>query len=117
MSDININLDGLIAGMVAAALGIFLIIGILAGSIFAAVRAHQKHEKFRQQRFFPHLFGMLASLGCCLAVVLLLYVSDTGLPPRKIPIWLDTWALLWAGAALALWPFIVFSWRRLGAPA
>jgi hypothetical protein len=117
MSDIGINLDGLIAFLVAAGLGLLLLCGIVAGSIFAAVKANKKQQKFRQQRFFPHLIGMLASLGCCLAIELALLLTDTSLPPRHIPVLLDNWALLWAVAVLGLWPFIVFSWRRLGAPA
>ena len=112
MSDINLNFDGLIAFLAAALVGLLLAFGILIGSIITAVKANKRHQRFKQQRFFPHLLGMLISLGCCLAIEGLLLLTDSTLPPRNIAIWLDKWVLLWIAVIVALWPFTVFGWKR-----
>lgn len=112
MSDISLNLDGLIAFLVAAGLGLLLLLGIFTGSVYAALKSRQKHERFSSQRFFPHLIGMVLSLLCCLAIEFLLLLSDSTLPPRTVSIWLDRWVILWLAAVLALWPMSVFVWKR-----
>lgn len=115
MSDINLNLDGLVAFLVAAGLGLLLVLAIVLGSIIAAVKAHQRGERFSQQRFFPHLVGMVVSLISCLAIELVLLVTDSTLPPRRIPIWLDNWIIVWLTAVLLLWPLsarMFRKWRR-----
>jgi hypothetical protein len=113
MSDISLNLDGLIAFLAAAALGLSLLLVIFVGSLFTVLKSRQKHQRFSSQRFFRHLIGMAVSLICCVAVELLLLLSDSTLPPRTISIWLDRWVILWLAVVLALWPLSVFVWKRL----
>lgn len=117
MSDINLNLDGLIAFLAAAGLGLLLIFAMLLGAIIAAVRAHQRKQRFTQQLFFPHLMGMTVSLLCCLGIELVLLLTDSTLPPRKIPIWLDRWVLLWLLVIVILWPVTVWLMRKTRARA
>ena len=112
MSDIGINLDGLVSFLAAAGLGLLLIAVMLIGSLIGLVRAHQKQERFNKQRFFPHLLGMAVSLLGCLGIELLLLLTDSNLPPRNIPVWLDRWVLLWLPALLVLWPITVQLWLR-----
>lgn len=112
MSDINLNLDGLIAFLVAAGLGLLLVLAIFLGSIIAAVRAKQRGQRFSQQRFFPHLIGMIVSLLCCLGIELVLLLTDSNLPPRRIPIWLDNWIIVWLSAVLLMWPLSAMVFRR-----
>jgi hypothetical protein len=107
MSDINLNLDGLVAFLVAAGLGLLLVLAIFLGSIIAAVKAHQRGEQFSQQRFFPHLIGMVVSLVSCLAIEFVLLLTDANVPPRRIPLWLDNWVIVWLTAVLLLWPLTV----------
>jgi hypothetical protein len=112
MSDINLNLDGLIAFLAAAGLGLLLLFAMLLGAIIAAVRAHQRKQRFTQQLFFPHLMGMTVSLLCCLGIELVLLFTDSTLPPRNIPIWLDRWILLWLLVIVILWPVTVWLVRK-----
>jgi hypothetical protein len=113
MSDINLNLDGLLAFLVAAGLGLLLLVAIFLGSIIAAVKAHQRGEQFSQQRFFPHLIGMVVSLVSCLAIELVLLLTDSSVPPRRISMWLDNWVIVWLTAVLLLWPLSSEICRRL----
>jgi hypothetical protein len=117
MSDINLNLDGLIAFLAAAGLGLVLLFTMLLGAIIAAMRAHQRKQRFTQQLFFPHLMGMTVSLLCCLGIELVLLLTDSTLPPRRIPIWLDRWVLLWLLAVVILWPVTVWLVRKTRARA
>jgi len=112
MSDINLNLDGVLAFLVAAGLGLVLVLAIVLGSIVAAMKAHQRGERFTQQRFFPHLIGMAVSLLSCLLIELVLLVTDSNLPPRRIPIWFDNWVIVWLTAILLLWPLSAQMCRR-----
>ena len=116
MSDINLNLDGVLAFLVAAGLGLLLVLAITLGSVFAAVKAHQRRQRFIQQGFFPHLIGMVVSLVCCLAIELVLLLTDSYIPPRRIPLWLDQWVLVWLTAVLVMWPLSAYTWRRLKNP-
>jgi hypothetical protein len=113
MSDINLNLDGVLAFLVAAGLGLLLVLAILLGSLAAAVKANQRGEQFTQQKFFPHLIGMVVSLLCCLAIELVLLVTDSNLPPRRIPVWLDNWVIIWLTAVLLLWPLSARAYKTL----
>ena len=115
MSDININLDGVLAFLVAAGLGLLLVLAIVLGSLAAAVKANQRGEQFTQQKFFPHLIGMVVSLLSCLTIELVLLVTDSNLPPRRIPVWLDNWVIIWLTGVLLLWPLsarMTRRWRR-----
>lgn len=113
MSDISLNLDGLIAFLAAVALGLVLLLAILVASIYAFVKARQKHEPFGQQRLAPQIIGMLVSLLGCGAVVVLLLLWDTKLPPRTLALWFDHWLVVWMPAVLALWPLSVVGWKKL----
>jgi drug/metabolite transporter (DMT)-like permease len=112
VSDINLNLDGVMAFIAAAALGILLVLGILIGSLDTFIRARRRHEPFNQQRLFPQAIGMLVSLFCCLIVVLLLLFTQRMPPPRALDIWFDNWLWLWLAAVLALWPVSAFAWKK-----
>lgn len=113
MSDISLNLDGVIAFLAAFALGLLLLLAILVASVYASVKARRQHESFRQQRLAPHLVGMLISALGCAAVVILLLFGETKLPPRTLGIWFDKWLVIWMPAVLALWPLWVVSWKKL----
>ncbi len=113
MSDISLNLDGVIAFLAACALCLLLLLAILGASIYATVKARRKHETFRQQPVAPHIVGMLVSALACAAVVILLLFGETKLPPRTLAIWFDHWLVVWIPAVLALWPLSVVSWKQL----
>jgi lysylphosphatidylglycerol synthetase-like protein (DUF2156 family) len=113
MSDINLNLDGVIAFLAAFGLGLLLLLAILVASIYATVKARRKHEPFRRQGLAPHIVGMLVSVLACAAVVLLLLFGETKLLPRTLAIWFDRWLVVWIAAVLALWPLSVVSWKQL----
>jgi hypothetical protein len=56
--------------------------------------------------------GMALSLLCCLGIELVLLMTDSTIPPRKIPVWLDRWVLLWLIAVVILWPVTVWLVRK-----
>jgi hypothetical protein len=113
MSDISLNLDGLIAFLAAWALGLSPLVAILVSSSYALVKARRKHEPFRQQRLAPHIAGMLVSVLGCAAVVILLLFGDTKFPPRTLARWFDKWLVIWMPAVLTLWPLSVTGWKKL----
>ena len=112
MSDININLDGVIAFLAASGLGLLLISGILIALLASLIRARNKHEPFSRQVLFPHVIGMLVSLFCCVMVVALLLFSERMPPPRALNIWLDDWLWAWLIIVVALWPVSAFAWKK-----
>jgi signal transduction histidine kinase len=111
MSDININLDGVIAFIAAIALGLLLVLGILAISLFSLIRARRSHGSFSRQLLFPQVIGMLVSLFGCLIVAIILIAAESMTPPRALNIWLDQWVWVWLIAVLALWPASAFAWK------
>jgi hypothetical protein len=112
MSDININLDGLIAFIAASALGLLLLLGIVIALLAALIRARRRHEPFGRQRLFPHFIGLLVSLFGCLMVVVLLFFNERMLPTHALNIWLDHWLWLWLVTVIALWPVSAFAWKK-----
>ncbi|MCU1264075.1 MAG: hypothetical protein JWM21_393 [Acidobacteria bacterium] len=115
MSDISLNLDGLIAFLAAAALGLLLLLAIVIASISALIKARRKHESFARQRLAQQSLGMLVSVMGCVVVVILLLLSERTLPPRTLSIWFDHWVVVWVAAVLALWPVSVLGWKKLRA--
>jgi hypothetical protein len=117
MSDIGINLDGVIAFLVAALFAILLAFAILILSIVSVIRARRKRQLFVQQRVFPHIIGMLLSLLSCLFVIALLLSNESKPPPRAAHIWLDHWLWVWSILVLALWPIGALAWKRWRGPS
>jgi sterol desaturase/sphingolipid hydroxylase (fatty acid hydroxylase superfamily) len=112
MSDININLDGVIAFVFAVGLGLLLVLGILIISFASLIRARRKREPFSRQSLFPQVVGMLVSLSCCVLVVALLLSSERMPPPRALNTWLDHWLWVWLATVLALWPVSAVAWQK-----
>ena len=112
MSDININLDGVLALIAAIALALLLLLGALIASLASLIRSRRKHEPFSRQRLFPQVIGMLVSFFCCLIIVILLLFSERMPPPRALDIWLDQWLGLWLVTVLALWPVSALAWTK-----
>jgi hypothetical protein len=104
MSDITINLDGLIAFVAAVALSALFIIGITAVVVWGLFRVRGGGNRFSRQPTFPHLIGMAASLTGYAAMMTFLWINDGPSRYRALCIWLDNWVVLWAGGILALWP-------------
>lgn len=112
MSDININLDGVIAFIVAVVLGLLLVVGILIASVASLIKARRNHEPFSRQSPFPQVVGMLVSFFCCVMVVALLLSSERMPPPRALNTWLDHWLWVWLATVLALWPVSAVAWQK-----
>jgi hypothetical protein len=112
MSDISINLDGLISFLAAAALGLLLVLGILIAAAYSVIRAHQKQERFTRQPSIAQVIGMMVSLLFCAIVIASLFVADRMPPPRSFAIWSDHWVWMWLLGILALWPLSAFVWKK-----
>jgi hypothetical protein len=111
MSDIGIDLDGVIAFLVASSMGILLLLGIGVCALTARAKARRASDRISHQPIFPHMIGMGAGIiGCCL--VILLIFADESTRPHILRNWLDDWFWLWGAAVLALWPLSVFLWRK-----
>lgn len=116
MSDIGINLDGVITFLVAAALGLLLLLGILITASVTLIRARQNQQPLAKQRSFAQIVGMFVSFCCCAALVLLLLYADRMPPPRTIGIWLDRWLWVWLIIVIALWPISSLCWKKWSSP-
>jgi len=112
MSDISINLDGVLAFLAAAALALGLLLGLLMGALSGWAQSHRQPARFTQQRVFPHLVGMALSLVGSVVVLLLLWAEDGTLPPHSLALWLDQWLWLWVPGIVALWPGAVYGWKQ-----
>jgi UDP-N-acetylmuramyl pentapeptide phosphotransferase/UDP-N-acetylglucosamine-1-phosphate transferase len=115
MSDINLNLDGLITFLVATALALVLLLALSIVSLRSLIRARRKGERFTRQSSFPYVVGMLVSLAACAAVLLFLRFTDGGAYPRTLNAWLDHWSPLWGALIIALAPacaYLIKSRRR-----
>lgn len=100
MSDIEINLNGLIAFIAATCLSLLLLIGIIICALLR--RAKPAHMK-----------GMLLGLSCSILIILLTFVSDRTRRLRSLNGWLDSWVWLWVPLVLSVWPLCVcFSRKR-----
>ena len=112
MSDISINLDGVLAFLAAAALALGLSLGLLMGALSGWAQSHRQPARFTQQRVFPHLVGMALSLVGSVVVQLLLWAEEGTLPPHPLALWLDQWLWLWVPGIVALWPGAVYGWKQ-----
>jgi ABC-type uncharacterized transport system YnjBCD permease subunit len=104
MSDIKLNLDGLIAFLVAAALAILFALGLMIMSLRSLVRARRQGKRFSRQPAFPHLIGMFISLACCVSIMLFIWFTDGGATPHTLNVWLDRLSPLWGAIIVALTP-------------
>jgi hypothetical protein len=108
MSDIGLNLDGVVALLAAGALCLLLLVALAVCSLFVWA-GHRRTA-------FPHLVGILCSLAGAVAVLATVLVtlvqSDGNLEPNRAGARLDGSVLLWAPAVLALWPIGMLLYRR-----
>jgi chromate transport protein ChrA len=95
MSDIDINLDGLITLIAATCLSLLLLVGIIVCALLR--RAQSAHMK-----------GMLLSLSCSILIILLTFISDRTERPHTLNRWLDAWVWLWVPLVLSVWPLYVY---------
>jgi hypothetical protein len=112
MSDIGINLDGVIAFLAAAALAALLALGMLIVFLIALIRARRLHRSITGQGLFSQLVGMCASFLACLLILITLLLSEQLPTPRTINIWLDHWLWAWLLIVLLLWPAAAYMWKR-----
>jgi len=109
VSDIGLNLDGVVALLAAGALCLLLLIALAVCSLFV-------WAGHRRTAFLPHLIGILCSLAGAVAVlvtaVVTLVQSDRNLEPNRAGARLDGSVLLWAPVVLALWPIGMLLYRR-----
>lgn len=112
MSDIGLNLDGVIAFLAATALAALLALSILIVFLIALIRARRRHQSITGQGLFTQLVGMCASFLGCLLILIILLLSERLTTPRAINIWLDYWLWAWLLTVLALWPAAAYMWKR-----
>ena len=112
MSDIGLNLDGVIAFLAAAALAALLALSMLIVFLIALIRARRLHLSITGQGLFSQLVGMAASFLACLLILITLLLSEQLPAPRAINIWLDHWLWAWLLIVLALWPAAAYMWKR-----
>lgn len=112
MSDIGLNLDGVIAFLAAAALAALLALSILIVFLIAVIRARRHHQSITGQGLFSQLVGLCASFLACLLIIITLLLSEQLPAPRAINIWLDHWLWAWLLMVLALWPAAAYLWKR-----
>jgi hypothetical protein len=112
MSDIGLNLDGVLAFLAATVLAALLGLSILIVFLIAVIRARRHHQSITGQGLFSQLVGMAASFLACLLILITLLVSEQLSTPRTINIWLDHWLWAWLLMVLALWPAAVYTWKR-----
>jgi hypothetical protein len=113
MSDISINLDGLIAFLVAALLGSGLGLAIVVCSVYGWLSARKRAIHFHSQPIFAHIVGMLLSTAGCVIIMLLVFLRDGPRYEHDLERWLDQWVILWAIALLGLWPITVWALKKL----
>ena len=112
MSDIGLNLDGVIAFLAATALAALLALSMLIVFLVAVIRARRHHHSITGQGLFTQLVGMSASFLGCLLILITLLLSEWLSAPRAISIWLDHWLWAWLLMVLALWPAAAYMWKR-----
>ena len=90
MSDIGLNLDGVIALLAAGVLCLLLLIALAVCSLFTWPPA-------RRLAAVPHLVGILCSLAgsvvVLIAVVVTAIQSEGNLETNRVGVWLDRWLL------------------------
>ena len=112
MSDIGLNLDGVIAFIAAIVLAVLFALGIMVVSFVSVLSARRHYQSISAQRLFPQAIGMCASLFVCLLIIITLLLTDELPPPRAIDIWFDRWLWAWSITVLALWPVTAYIWKR-----
>ena len=112
MSDIGLNLDGVIAFIAAIVLAALFVLGIIVVSFVTVITARRHHQSISAQRLFPQLIGMGAGLFVCLLIIITLSLTERLPPPRAIGIWFDRWLVAWSITVLALWPVTAYMWKR-----
>jgi hypothetical protein len=112
MSDIGLNLDGVIAFIVAMILAGLLAFSMTVVSLITVISARRHHQAISDHGLFPQIVGMSASLVVCLLIVIALLLTDRQLPPRSINVWFDHWLWAWAIAVLGLWPAAAYLCKR-----
>ncbi|MFL6228649.1 MAG: hypothetical protein ACJ741_07700 [Pyrinomonadaceae bacterium] len=111
MSDIQINLEGLIAFLAAAALALVLLLVLLIVSARGLLGARRRGERFSRQSAFPRALGLLLSLACCAVVMLLVWLNDGGIS-HAFNAGLDRWSPLWVAVIIAVAPLSARLFRR-----
>jgi hypothetical protein len=112
MSDVGLNLDGVIAFIAAIVLAALFALSIMIVSFVTVISARRHHQSITAQRLFPQVIGMCASLFVCLLIVITLLLTDRLPAPRAIDIWFDRWLWAWSMTVLALWPAAAYMWKR-----
>jgi len=113
MSDIGLNLDGVIAFLAAIALAALLALSSMIVFLMAVIRARRHHQSITGQGLFTQLVGICASFLACLLILITLLLSERLPAPRAINIWFDHWLWAWLLMVLALWPAAACMWKRL----
>ncbi len=111
MSDITINLDGIIAFLASLALSSIFLVSLIATCAWGLFRGRRGGGFFRLP-LFPHVIGMVACLVGYGAMLAFLLMNDGPSRDRALCAWLDNWVVLWAGIILALWPAVYFIIKR-----
>ena len=111
MSDIGLNLDGVITFLAATALAALLALSIVVSCI-TVIRARRHRQSITGQGLFSQVVGMCASFFACLLILITLLLSEQLPAPRAINIWLDHWLWAWLLIVLALWPASAYLWKR-----
>ena len=104
MSDIAINLDGIIALIAAVALSVTFLVALAIVCVWNALRVRRYGGPFWRRRAFPHMVGMAACLAGYGAMLTFLWINDGPSRNHALCLWLDNWVVLWAGIISALWP-------------
>jgi UDP-N-acetylmuramyl pentapeptide phosphotransferase/UDP-N-acetylglucosamine-1-phosphate transferase len=112
MSDININLDGVIAFIAATVLSLLFLLGLLTFFIYGRARARPKSGRFIHQTALPHTFGLSLCLAGSIIIILLVVLTDRAARPHTLNIWLDKLVWLWAPVIFLLWPLGVYIRKR-----
>ena len=112
MSDININLDGVIAFIAAAFLSLLFLLGLLGFFIYGWARARRKSGRSIHETVLPHSFGLFLCLASSLIIILLVVLTDRTARPHTLNIWLDKLVWLWVPVIFLLWPLGVYMRKR-----
>jgi len=113
MSDITINLDGIIAFIAAFSLSVIFLAGLAVVCAWNVVQARRNGGRFFRRRAFPHIVGMAACLAGYGAMLAFLWINDGPSRNHALCLWLDNRVVLWAGVILALWPAGYYAVKNL----
>jgi hypothetical protein len=112
MSDVGLNLDGVIAFIVAIGLAGLLALSMMIVGLITVINARRHHQSVSDHGLFPQIVGICASLVVCLLIMITLLSAERLPPPRAINIWFDHWLWAWAIAVLVFWPAAAYIWKR-----